>query len=311
MQAMDTEAGSQPCQSHARLACRNIMCMFVVALVGGVCGAAVTVLTLPELIAKDPLAQRADQDFWFRLQDIDLKPSSSSLLLTNLNASSQLQPIDPSLHGPLLPLVNAVQYTGLQGVWFPAWNSFTKGQHLASKDPYHLDREEAGAINLYTAETPLYPQMNTRLRQAHETGSIATAMPFVPFWRLMWNARLKLPKSPRTVFRGIKGKDLRADYAKGKRIMWPAFSSCTTDLSFLQSETFLGKQGIRTLFVIDMLTGVQIVQYSDFSNEAEVLLYPGTWFDVLGTVDLGNNLFQVHMKEAGSSSMSQASNLSE
>ena len=54
---------------------------------------------------------------------------------------------------------------------------------------------------------------------------------------------------------------------------------------------------MRTVFLVEILHGVDLQRYSAFQGEAEVLLYPGTKFKVVDATDMGGNLFQVHLKE--------------
>ena len=82
----------------------------------------------------------------------------------------------------------------------------------ALDDPHGLDADEAGSLTLYTAESELYPNLNSKLRQRDRK----QLKPFFPFLKLMLDARAKLPKYSGTVWRGVKGVDLRGKYPKGK-----------------------------------------------------------------------------------------------
>jgi len=66
------------------------------------------------------------------------------------------------------------------------------------------------------------------------------------------DARRKLPRHVGTVWRGVKGVDLRDKYLKGSEVYWWAFSSTTKDLSTLQNPNFLGTSGVRTVFNIQV-----------------------------------------------------------
>ena len=68
----------------------------------------------------------------------------------------------------------------------------------------------------------------------------------------------------------------------------------------MNNELFLGTSGVRTVFLIEVLSGVDIVRYSIFdggATEAEVLLFPGTKLTVVDTMEMGGGLFQVHLRE--------------
>ena len=113
-------------------------------------------------------------------------------------------------------------------------------------------------------------------------------------------ARTKLPPYARSVWRGVKGVDLRDKYPPDKEVYWWAFSSTTKKLATLTNPMFLGTTGVRTVFMIEIASGVDIERYSSFreeASEAEVLLFPGTKLKVVDAMDMGNGLCQVHMRE--------------
>jgi hypothetical protein len=97
------------------------------------------------------------------------------------------------------------------------------GAALARDDPHGLDADEAGALTLYTFESELYRRLNDLLRQRDRQ----RLRPFFPYLKLMIDARRKLPRHVGTVWRGVKGVDLRSKYQKGSEVYWWAFSSTT------------------------------------------------------------------------------------
>ena len=114
----------------------------------------------------------------------------------------------------------------------------------------------------------------------------------------MLQACNKLPAYVGTVWRGVKGVDLRATFHEGKELYWWPFSSTAKKLSTLQNEQLLGASGVRTVFSVQVRTGIDIVRYSIYqqdASEAEVLLYPGTKLKVVDLMDMGGGLFMVHL----------------
>ena len=109
-------------------------------------------------------------------------------------------------------------------------------------------------------------------------------------------ARDKLPPFAGTVWRGVKGVDLRPHYSHGSEFYWWAFSSTTKQLATLQNPQFLGTEGVRTVFNIQVSHAIDIERYSDM-GEAEVLIYPGSKFKVIGVMDMGSELFMVHLQQ--------------
>ncbi|CAF4403742.1 unnamed protein product, partial [Rotaria magnacalcarata] len=77
-------------------------------------------------------------------------------------------------------------------------------------------------------------------------------------------------------------------YTEGKTIVWWGFSSCTTAVSVLQSEQFLGMAGTRTMFTLQCQSARNIRNHSYFPAEDEVLLMAATQFKVVSSIDQGN-----------------------
>eukprot|EP00747_Dinoflagellata_sp_TGD_P186390 gnl/TRDRNA2_/TRDRNA2_43389_c0_seq1.p1 gnl/TRDRNA2_/TRDRNA2_43389_c0~~gnl/TRDRNA2_/TRDRNA2_43389_c0_seq1.p1 ORF type:complete len:444 (+),score=107.23 gnl/TRDRNA2_/TRDRNA2_43389_c0_seq1:64-1395(+) len=209
---------------------------------------------------------------------------------------NMLGPIVGVMDLPRMDLIKAATLTGVPHVDSFAFLAAENGTTAAADDAHGLDAQEAGVLNLYTMESELYSTLNARLRDRERP----KLKPFFPFLQLMLLARAKLPKFAGTVWRGVKGVDLRKQYPKGKEVYWWAFSSTTKELSTLQNPMFLGTKGVRTVFNIQVLSGVDICRYSVFQgeqSEAEVLLFPGTKLRVVDSMDMGHNLFQVQLQE--------------
>ena len=192
-----------------------------------------------------------------------------------------------------LSLMDAAAASGVEDIDAHAFMASKAGAQLAAADPHGLDADEAGGLWLYTAQSDFYPTLNRLLR----TRDRSALKPFFPYLQLMLTARSKLPKYTGSVWRGVKGIDLRAKYPKDKDVWWWAFSSTTKQLETLTNPQFLGNSGVRTVFLIEILHGVDLQRYSAVASEAEVLLYPGTKLKVVGSMDMGGGLFQVHLRE--------------
>jgi hypothetical protein len=90
--------------------------------------------------------------------------------------------------------------------------------------------------------------------------------------------------------------DLSKQYVIGDTIEWWGFSSCTGSMMVLQSDLFLGKKDIRTMFTIECLNGKDISKHSYYASEDEILLLPATQFKVISCLDQGN-LKMIHLRE--------------
>lgn len=160
-----------------------------------------------------------------------------------------------------------------------------------------LTRDESASIHLYTMEWStdshsLYFHLNRALRAKNRRGLI----PWFPYLKLFLTALFKLPSQTKTLWRGIRA-DVSAQYRQGATIIWWGFSSCTTSLSVLQSDQFVGDHGTRTIFSIEALNGKSIRGYSIYNNEDEVLLLPGTYLKVMGEIRPGSDLTIIQLKE--------------
>jgi hypothetical protein len=89
------------------------------------------------------------------------------------------------------------------------------------------------------------------------------------------------------------------NYVTGKKVVWWGFSSCTTTINVLESNLFLGKTGVRTIFNIQCETIRDIRKHSYYQKENEVLLLAATEFEVIGSLDQGD-LCIVQLKEVRS-----------
>jgi len=115
--------------------------------------------------------------------------------------------------------------------------------------------------------------------------------------KLLLTALVKLPCLPRaTVWRGLT-KDASREFPRGTEVTWWAFSSCTTELTVLESNMYLGTAGSRTLFSVEAINARTIRAHSHFVTEDEVLLLPGTHMVVQSQFSPATDLHIIHLKQ--------------
>ncbi|CAM2727545.1 unnamed protein product [Rotaria socialis] len=85
--------------------------------------------------------------------------------------------------------------------------------------------------------------------------------------------------------------------ADGAKFPWWGFSSCTTSLDILEFDIYMGKVGKRTLFSIESFNGRRVSNYSDYPTEDEILLLPGTHFEVMSQLNPAQDLWIIHLKQ--------------
>lgn len=134
-----------------------------------------------------------------------------------------------------------------------------------------MTTDTARALFLYTADSFVFGDLNSALRE----GVPANWLGLI---RLLSKAAAALPKAPgtRVVYRGVRlnlVEDYPDEYAKGKYVVWSAFTSTTFDLEVLNHKNFLGTEGGRTLFQITTRGGVDISEYSAIRLEREVRFF--------------------------------------
>ncbi|CAF1631476.1 unnamed protein product [Adineta ricciae] len=161
-----------------------------------------------------------------------------------------------------------------------------------------LTQDEAASIHLYTmqfsTDPSLYHVLNEKLRSENRN----SLKPWFSYLKLFLTALHKLPSHAQTVWRGIRNVDLSSKYPTGSKFAWWSVSSCTISMEVLEAEHFLGNTGLRTLFSIECQNGKYIVPYSYFKDqEKEVVLMPGSYFEVIGQLHPAKDLHIIHVKE--------------
>ncbi|CAF1070373.1 unnamed protein product [Rotaria sordida] len=161
-----------------------------------------------------------------------------------------------------------------------------------------LTIDESAAIRLYTIEwdephPSLYSMLNHALMNDHREH----LRPYFKYMKLFLTALAKLPCVPLlTIWRGA-AKNMSEEFLPGTPVIWWAVSSCTTSLTVLENNMYLGETGDRTLFSIEAINGRKIRAHSHFVTEEEVLLLPGTHMIVQSQLNPAPNLHIIHLKQ--------------
>jgi hypothetical protein len=164
--------------------------------------------------------------------------------------------------------------------------------------PNGLTIDESAAIRLYTIEwerphRSLYSMLNHTLKK----DTRENLRPYFKYLKLFVTALAKLPCVPQlTVWRGV-AKDSSAEFPPGTPVTWWAFSSCTTQLTVLENNMYLGNTGNRTLFSVEAINGRIIRAHSHFVTEDEILLLPGTHMIVQSQFSPAPDLHIIHLKQ--------------
>lgn len=135
-------------------------------------------------------------------------------------------------------------------------------------------RNHRFAFVMYTMESPVYPALNSALRERQG--------PHFEAWSLfLWHlsqALQALPDVATTVYRGMNAPNLD-EYQMSKRVHWSGFSSTSTNAMVSSKPPFYnGPPGV--VFKLNVLNAKDIQPYSVLPHEAELLLSPNMEFVV-------------------------------
>lgn len=198
---------------------------------------------------------------------------------------------------PLLPLTKACAPLAyiIYNLWFYVQVAINATPEVPSDG---LTIDESASIRLYTIEwekphRSLYLMLNYTLKTADRKN----LRPYFKYLKLLLTALAKLPCVPsQTVWRVVT-KNVSADFLPGIPVTWWTFSSCTTTMTVLENNMFLGNTGPRTLFSIEAINGRTIRAHSHFVNEDEILLLPGTHMIVQSQLNPAPDLHIIHLKQ--------------
>ncbi|CAF3404185.1 unnamed protein product [Rotaria socialis] len=211
--------------------------------------------------------------------------------------STDIGPVVGYANEPLLPLFKACAPLNeiLHNMSFYVQLAL---HETPEQPPDGLTIDESAAIRLYTIEweaphRSLYSMLNHTLKMA----SREELRPYFKYLKIFVTALAKLPcNPPATVWRGVT-KDLSEQFPPETLVTWWAFTSCTTNLTVLENNMYLGNAGSRTLFSVEAINGRSVRAHSHFDTEDEILLLPGTHMIVQSQVSPAPDLHIVHLKQ--------------
>ncbi|CAF3192408.1 unnamed protein product [Rotaria sp. Silwood2] len=213
-----------------------------------------------------------------------------------------LAPIDGLNNKPLVTLEEATE--PLYNI-VPRIDNYVYIAKQCAKNPVDdLSVDESASIALYTMEwepytESLYYILNKTLRNEDRTN----LKPWFLYLKLIITALSRLPSVNVTVYREVKDiiESEHEKYKVGKRLAWWGFSSCLPVRHVSEDDQFVGETSIKTLFIIDSIRGKDIRNHSYFRKENEILLLPGTHFEVINSKQEENNLHVIYLEEIESS----------
>ncbi|XWV25964.1 hypothetical protein QJ857_gp1116 [Tupanvirus soda lake] len=177
------------------------------------------------------------------------------------------------------------------------WMSKVFTTSLIASGTTNLDPQYIMAIYMYTSNTNLSKIANETLLNNDAT--------FMPYVNILYRAIKQLPKHKGEVFRGVGNIGDRTKFMVGTEILWPMFTSASTiwKIATENAPDFSTKKKEGTIFVIKSITGRYVGQYSQFSQDTEIIFLPNTKFRVnawymgdiiaLGQANIRNSTFKI------------------
>jgi hypothetical protein len=156
-----------------------------------------------------------------------------------------------------------------------------------------LTRDESAAVFLYSMEggdNSLYRLLNETLRSKNRRA----AKLWFGYLKLFDTALNKLPTVRKSIWRGMNG-DFSHMYKKDDILTWWSVSSCSVSMTVAQQFLESDKNG--TLLMIEAKNAKDISDYTNFSNEKEIILKPGTQLRVEDNAFSHSGLIVVHLIE--------------
>ncbi|CAF4619146.1 unnamed protein product, partial [Rotaria sp. Silwood2] len=190
-----------------------------------------------------------------------------------------LSPIKGYQDMPPVPLAETIE--PISGFFNEIEDNVFVALHNCQNPADGLTQDESASIHLYTMQFDGGPSLYLILNQSLRAKNREELKPWFSFLKLFLAALYKLPSKSGTVWRGVRG-----------------VSSCTTHIEVLESEQFLGKHGQRTLFSIECMNGKSVAAHSYFKHaEKEIILMPGSYFEVIGQLNPAPELHIIQLKE--------------
>lgn len=218
-----------------------------------------------------------------RLQGVGDEKNEELQAITGISALSA-----PTLDEALVPLAKIVAGADF---YLKQARTFVTKKRAANAISGGLSDDEAGAVFLYTTESPIYKKLNEALRHADRKH----VEPWRAYLRLFLSGIAKLEAQSKSLWRGV-ALDLRAQYPLGGMVIWWGVSSCTVKVEV--AKGFLGKKGRRMLFEVVSKSAVSIKPLSAFTGEEELVLAPGTRLKVSKVSTEPDGLTIVRLEES-------------
>jgi ankyrin repeat protein/uncharacterized protein YegL len=182
------------------------------------------------------------------------------------------------------------------------WSAKIFTTNLIASRTTNLGPQHIMAIYMYTTNTNLSKIVNTSLLN----NDFKIMGPYIQY---LYNGISSLPIHCGEVFRGTNFLADRKQFMVGNEISWPVFTSASTiwKIAIENTKNFSTKKKEGTVFLIKSKTGRYIGQYSQFTQDTEIIFLPYTKFRVsawfvgniiaLGQENIRHSTFKIKVEE--------------
>ncbi|CAF1619909.1 unnamed protein product [Adineta ricciae] len=192
---------------------------------------------------------------------------------------------------PLVPIKEAIE--PIKALLYNSDSMIKLAKKNCRKPPDGLTQDESCAIYLYTMPRPSpHQSLFQLLHESFYSTKRDALTPWFLYLRLFFTALYKLPSYKGLVYHGSRKNQI--DQYEKERSWWQ-ISSCTEKMNLIDS--LVENNDERTIFSIECSNGKSIRSHSHFPSENEILLLPGTSFQVVGKWKAGKDLFVIQLKE--------------
>ncbi|CAF1232127.1 unnamed protein product [Adineta steineri] len=206
------------------------------------------------------------------------------------STSKRLPPVYDYLTYQLVPLSEALEPISSTVDQLDHFSEVAKTEcHFPSE--YGLTPDESAAVYLYTMEWG-ENSFNRVLNRALRAEDRSSLQPWFAYLKLFYVAVQKLPTIETNLWRGVP-KDITTNFKKGDEFTWWTISSCSTSVNIIKD--FLGPDS--TLFLIEAMNGKDVSSCTNYPNENEVILCPGTRFRVVSDPLDQPPMHLIHLQE--------------
>jgi len=160
-----------------------------------------------------------------------------------------------------------------------------------------LTRDESTSIMLYSIQwQPKERSFNLLLNRTLRNDNREKLKPWFLYLKLFLQSLAKLPSIHCYVYRGVPN-DLSQEYPQGKTFLWWGFSLCTQSIDIVEKEQNFNQIDQRTRFKIECKSAKDIRNHSFYQINNEILLLSAQCYKVVSTLDSGDGLHIIQLKE--------------